>query len=214
MNFVSDEIMDYAEKHSSNEPELLKELRKETWQKILVPRMLSGHLQGRLLSAISKMIQPKSVLEIGTYTGYATLCLAEGLTDKGVIYTIDNNEELVDFQRKYFKKSRFNEQIIQFTGEAIEVIPNIDTQFDLVFIDADKKNYSRYFELIIEKLNKGGIILSDNVLWSGKVLQAPSEKDIDTQSLIDYNNLVKNDIRLETVLLPFRDGLSISRKLQ
>jgi predicted O-methyltransferase YrrM len=213
MDLIPEEILDYAKNHTSREPELLKELRTETWQKVLVPRMLSGHLQGRLLAMISKILQPQSILEIGTYTGYATLCLAEGLKDKGVIHTIDHNEELVDFQKKYFQKSKYSNQIIQYTGEALDIIPKLKTNFDLVFIDADKKNYSQYYDQVIDKLNKGGIILSDNVLWSGKVLDKPNNNDIDTQAIISFNKKISSDIRTETILLPFRDGISLTRKL-
>jgi len=212
MNLIPQNIIDYAENHSNDEPKLLKELRRETWQKILAPRMLSGHLQGRLLAMISKMVQPKKILEIGTYTGYATLCLAEGLNSQGEIHTIDYNEELVDFQQKYFQKSNFSKQIVQHTGKAMDIIPTLKDSFDMVFIDADKINYVSYFNLVIDKLNKGAIILSDNVLWSGKVIEKVKNTDLDTQSLIAFNKLLKNDKRIETVLLPFRDGLSISRK--
>lgn len=174
--------------------------------------MLSGPYQGRVLSMISKLLNPKSILELGTFTGYSTLCLAEGLHQDGEIHTIDVNEELVDFQRKYFDKSGFGKQIIQHTGNAIEVIPQINKMFDMAFIDADKPNYSNYFHLIIDKINPGGIILSDNVLWHGKVVQPIGEKDVSTKAVINYNTLLKNDKRIETVLLPIRDGLTISRK--
>lgn len=211
MNFLPDLIDDYAVKHSQNEPELLKELNRETWQKVLNPRMLSGAFQGRVLSMISKLIKPKSILEIGTYTGYSALCLAEGLSEDGVLHTIDKNEELEELQFKYFQKSGFQNQIKQYIGNAIEIIPSINSTFDLVFIDADKSNYLNYFELIIGKMNKGGVILSDNVLWSGKVVEALNPKDIDTKILLEYNKLLKEDTRLETVLLPIRDGLTITR---
>ncbi|HIP47663.1 MAG TPA: O-methyltransferase [Lutibacter sp.] len=213
MSFISEEIMDYAEMHTNDEPKLLQELRKETWQKVIAPRMLSGHFQGRLLAMISKMIQPKKILEIGTFTGYATLCLAEGLTDNGTIFTIDINEELEEIQQKYFKKSGYAQQIVLLTGNALELIPRLTEGFDLVFIDADKENYSQYFELIIDKMNKGGIVLSDNVLWSGKVLNNAVKNDKDTQSLILYNQLLKDESKVETILLPIRDGISITRKL-
>ncbi|RBW59817.1 methyltransferase [Tenacibaculum sp. E3R01] len=211
MNFLPDLIDDYAVKHSQNEPELLKELNRETWQKVLNPRMLSGAFQGRVLSMISKLIKPKSILEIGTYTGYSALCLAEGLSEDGVLHTIDKNEELEELQFKYFQKSGFQNQIKQYIGNAIEIIPSINSTFDLVFIDADKSNYLNYFELIIGKMNKGGVILSDNVLWSGKVVEPLNPKDIDTKILLEYNKLLKEDTRLETVLLPIRDGLTITR---
>jgi predicted O-methyltransferase YrrM len=213
MHFISQELEEYIEKHSQNEPELLAQLNKETYQKILLPRMLSGHFQGRVLSMLSKLIRPLTVLEIGTYTGYASLCLCEGLQENGQLHTIDIKEELVDFQRKYFDKSPWGNQIFQHLGEAISIIPNLDLKFDLVFIDADKENYLNYFEMIVPKMNKGGIILSDNVLWSGKVLEPLQKNDSSTEILIRYNELLKNDPRVETVLLPIRDGLTVSRVL-
>ena len=213
MHFISQELEEYIEKHSQNEPELLAQLNKETYQKILLPRMLSGHFQGRVLSMLSKLIRPTNVLEIGTYTGYASLCLCEGLQENGQLHTIDIKEELVDFQRKYFDKSPWGNQIFQHLGEAISIIPNLDLKFDLVFIDADKENYINYFEMIVPKMNKGGIILSDNVLWSGKVLEQLQKNDSSTEILIRYNELLKNDPRVETVLLPIRDGLTVSRVL-
>ena len=213
MHFISQELEEYIEKHSQNEPELLAQLNKETYQKILLPRMLSGHFQGRVLSMLSKLIRPTNVLEIGTYTGYASLCLCEGLQENGQLHTIDIKEELVDFQRKYFDKSPWGNQIFQHLGEAISIIPNLDLKFDLVFIDADKENYLNYFEMIVPKMNKGGIILSDNVLWSGKVLEPLQKNDSSTEILIRYNELLKNDPRVETVLLPIRDGLTVSRVL-
>ncbi|WP_299673157.1 O-methyltransferase [uncultured Tenacibaculum sp.] len=211
MHFLPQKIDDYVVEHSEKEPQLLQELSKETWQKILNPRMLSGAFQGRVLSMISKLINPKKILEIGTYTGYSALCLAEGLAEDGVLYTVDKNEELEELQYKYFQKSEFKDQIKQYVGNAIEIIPSIDEKFDLVFIDADKSNYPNYFELIIDKMNKGGIILSDNVLWSGKVVEELNPKDIDTKMLLEYNKLLATDTRVETVLLPIRDGLTISR---
>ena len=212
MDFIPSELQAYADSHTELEPELLQQLTKETWQKVLQPRMLSGHFQGRLLSLISKLIQPTSILEIGTYTGYSALCLAEGLSKKGRIHTIDRNEELCDLQRKYFDISGFGPQIIQHTGDAKSIIPKIDIQFDLIFIDADKKSYPTYFELIIDKLKPGGLLLSDNVLWSGKVIQTLNPKDEDTKALLTYNRTLRDDPRIETVLLPIRDGLTLSRK--
>lgn len=212
MYFISDPLDDYIENHSENEPELLQQLSRETHQKILQPRMLSGHYQGRVLSMISKLAQPKHILEIGTYTGYSALCLAEGLQKDGELHTIDINEELVDFQRRYFDKSKYGNQIHQHLGNAMEIIPKLKSNFDMVFIDADKENYSAYFHLIIDKLNPGGLILSDNVLWSGKVLDPDKNHDKSTKALIAYNQLLKNDDRVETVLLPIRDGLTLSRK--
>ena len=213
MHFISTELEDYIEKHSENEPELLAALNKETYQKILLPRMLSGHFQGRVLSMLSKLTQPVNILEIGTFTGYAALCLCEGMNENGQLHTIDIKEELVDFQRKYFDKSPWGSQIVQHLGEAISIIPTLDIKFDLVFIDADKENYINYFELIVPKMNKGGVILSDNVLWSGKVLEPLQKNDSSTKVLLKYNDLLKNDPRVESVLLPIRDGLTVSRIL-
>ncbi len=211
MHFIPQALDQYVIAHTQPEPELLQELNSETWQKVLVPRMLSGHFQGRVLSMISKLVNPKNILEIGTYTGYSALCLAEGMQSRGELHTIDHNEELVDFQKKYFDKSQWKNQIFQHLGEAMEIIPTLDKTFDLVFIDADKKNYPNYLKLILPKLKTGSVILSDNVLWSGKVLQKPDDTDEDTQALVEYNALLNNHPQLETVLLPIRDGLSISR---
>lgn len=211
MHFLPEKIDNYVVEHSEKEPQLLQELSRETWQKVLNPRMLSGAFQGRVLAMISKLINPNKILEIGTYTGYSALCLAEGLAENGMLYTIDKNEELEELQYKYFQKSEFRDQIKQYVGNAIEIIPTINEKFDLVFIDADKSNYPNYFELIIEKMNKGGVILSDNVLWSGKVVEELNPKDIDTKMLLEYNKLLVTDTRVETVLLPIRDGLTITR---
>lgn len=211
MNFLPEKIDNYVVAHSQQEPKTLQELSKETWQKVLNPRMLSGAFQGRVLSMISKLIQPKKILEIGTYTGYSAICLAEGLSKEGKLITIDKNEELEDLQNKYFEKSGFRNQIEQLSGNALDIIPNLDDKFDLVFIDADKSNYPNYFELIIKKMRSGGIILSDNVLWSGKVVEELDTKDQDTKALLVYNKLLNEDERIETVLLPIRDGLTISR---
>ena len=213
MHFISEELEDYIEKHSQAEPPLLAQLNKETYQKVLLPRMLSGHFQGRVLSMLSNLIRPKTILEIGTYTGYATLCLCEGMQKDGQLHTIDIKEELVDFQRKYFDKSEWGTQIVQHLGEGTTIIPTLDVKFDLVFIDADKENYLNYYELIVPKMNRGGIILSDNVLWSGKVLEPLEPNDLSTKILIEYNELLRNDPRVETVLLPIRDGLTVSRVL-
>lgn len=211
MHFISEELEDYAAFHSENEPELLAALNRETHQKILQPRMLSGHFQGRVLSMISKLVNPQHILEIGTYTGYATLCLAEGLQQNGTLDTMDNNEELYDFQRKYFDLSPWKDKITQHLGNALEMIPSLNKKFDLVFIDADKENYINYFNMIVPMMNKGGIILSDNVLWSGKVLEPVKANDKSTKILLEYNQLLKEDTRVETVLLPIRDGLTVSR---
>jgi len=213
MHYISQELEDYIEQHSEKEPTHLAALNKETYQKILLPRMLSGHFQGRVLSMLSKLIRPVNILEIGTYTGYSALCLCEGMQESGELHTIDIKEELVNFQRKHFDKSPWGKQIVQHLGNAIEIIPTLNLKFDLVFIDADKENYLNYFELIVPKMNKGGIILSDNVLWSGKVLEPLQPNDLSTKVIMEYNQLLKNDPRVETVLLPIRDGLTVSRVL-
>lgn len=211
MHFLPEPIDEYVVAHSAQEPTYLNNLTRETYQKVLQPRMLSGPYQGRVLSMISKLINPKTILEIGTFTGYSALCLAEGLDKKGALHTIDIKEELVDFQRKHFDNSPYAQQIQQHLGQALDIIPTLETTFDLVFIDADKRNYINYFNVIIDKMNTGGIILSDNVLWSGKVVEPLQEKDVDTKTLLEYNKLLNEDTRLETVLLPIRDGLTISR---
>lgn len=211
MEFISEELDNYVAAHTQPEPELLQKLNRETWSKVLQPRMLSGHYQGRVLSMISKIVNPKTILEIGTYTGYSALCMMEGIQKNGILHTIDHNEELFSLQRKYFDLSGFGKQMIQHIGEALEIIPTLDKTFDLVFIDADKENYSNYFELVVPKMKSGGIILSDNVLWSGKVLEKPKKDDVDTPALIAYNKLVNSDLRVESVLLPIRDGLTITR---
>ena len=213
MHFISEELETYIADHSQIEPELLAALNRETHQKILQPRMLSGHFQGRVLSMLSKLIRPVHILEIGTYTGYAALCLCEGMQKNGSLDTIDINEELESIQRKYFYLSEWKTQINQHIGDAIQIIPTLDKKYDLVFIDADKENYLHYFELIVPMMNAGGIILSDNVLWSGKVLEKPDPRDLSTNILLEYNKKVNEDPRVETVLLPIRDGLTVSRVL-
>lgn len=212
MHFLPQEIDDYVVQHSAREPELLQKLNRETNQKVLQPRMLSGHYQGRLLSMISKLVNPKNILEIGTYTGYSALCLAEGMKPDGILHTIDVNEELFDLQKKYFDASPYGSQLKQHLGEATEIIPGLKEKFDLVFIDADKPNYPAYFDLIMDKLKPGGVIISDNVLWSGKVVKPVKEDDESTKALLEYNRLLAEDERLETVMLPVRDGLTISRR--
>lgn len=211
MNFIPDALDEYAVNHTQAEPELLSRLSRETHQKVLQPRMLSGHYQGRLLSVLSKIIKPKTILEVGTYTGYSALCLAEGLQQDGELHTIDINEELVDLQKKYFELSEFKDQIQAHLGNALTIIPQLNLKFDLVFIDADKPNYPEYFDLIINKINSGGILLTDNVLWSGKVIEEIKEDDESTKALVTYNKMIAEDARLETILLPIRDGLSITR---
>lgn len=211
MHFLSEELENYAAQHTEDEPLLLQQLNKRTHLNVLQPRMISGHFQGRFLSLLSKMVQPRTILEIGTYTGYATLCLAEGLHPEGVLHTIDIKEELTDLQREFFDRSGYGSQIVQHLGKAADIIPSLNTTFDLVFIDADKQNYAHYFDLVIEKMNRGGIILSDNVLWSGKVVEEVKHNDKHTQALMAYNQKIKDDPRVETVLLPIRDGITLSR---
>ena len=210
MDFISEKLAEYLSQNSDKEPEILSKLNKETHQKILQPRMLSGHIQGRFLSLISKIKSPLHILEIGTYTGYGTLCLAEGLATNGKIFTIDRNEELINIQNKYFEESGNRDKIVQLTGSAIDILMNLDENFDLIFIDADKENYIKYFEIVSKKLNPNGIIISDNVLWSGKVVEE-SYNDEETDTLIKFNKLLSKDERFETIILPLRDGLSISR---
>jgi predicted O-methyltransferase YrrM len=211
MDFISEKLTEYISKNSNIEPEILARLNQETHQKILKPRMLSGHIQGRFLSMLSKMKSPSTILEIGTYTGYGTLCLLEGLKENGKIFTIDRNEELLKIQNKYFEESGKRDKIIQLTGNAKEILNDLNETYDLVFIDADKENYIEYFKQVSERLNKNGIIISDNVLWSGKVLDSSLEKDEETIALVNFNKILNEDKRFETVILPLRDGLSISR---
>ena len=208
-----DKINNYAKDHSCSETKLLSELRRETELKCINPIMLSGEYQGRLLSLISKIKQPKKILEIGTFTGYSTLCLAEGLETSGKIYTIDKNEELIKIQNKYFSKSKYHKNIIQYTGDALEVIPKINPKFDLIFLDADKENYNKYLEIIIPKLNKKGILISDNVLWHGKVLSDKKNQDKVTKRIDTFNKDLVENKNFQTFMLPIRDGLSISIKL-
>ena len=210
MEFIDTALQNYAEQSSSHESELLKKINRETHLHVLKPRMLSGHLQGRFLSMISKMIKPTTILEIGTYTGYATLCLAEGLQPSGKLITIDVNEELEKRVRGYFAEANI-EGIEYRIGNALEIIPTINYQFDLVFIDADKENNGTYFDLIIDKVATGGFILADNVLWSGKVLDAKPDKD--TRAILEFNKKINKDTRVENVLLPIRDGITVVRKL-
>lgn len=212
MDFTDQKINNYAEAHSQPETKLLARLSRETYTKILAPRMLSGHLQGRVLSMLSKITQPKSILEVGTYTGYSAICLAEGLLPEGKLYTIDINEELEDMARSYFEEAGITHQVDYRIGNALDILPDLDTTFDLVFIDADKINYSNYFDLIVNKVNKNGLIIADNVLWSGKVLMESSKFDKDTLAIDNFNKKVHQDERVENVLLPLRDGLMLLRK--
>ncbi len=212
-DFVDKKILEYVQNKTSDESKILNDLSRETHLKVLNPRMLSGHYQGRLLSLISKLIKPKSILEIGTYTGYSTLCLLEGLEKKGFIHTIDHNEELLNIQNKFFKRAKVSNRIKQYTGDAKEIIKNLKVKFDLIFIDADKENYPLYYDLVFDKLKSGGIIIADNILWSGKILEKVEKDDYATQSIIKFNNKIKNDERVEKIILPIRDGLSLIRKI-
>ncbi len=211
MHFLSPVLENYIAHNSEEEPDVLKELTHETHLKVIQPRMLTGHFQGRVLSLLSKITNPKYILEIGTYTGYSAICLAEGLQKEGILHTIDVNAELHPIQRKYFDKSGFGPQVIQHTGNALELIPQMNIVFDLVFIDAEKKEYTNYLEVVLPKTKSGSIILSDNVLWSGKVLEPVNPKDKATKVLLEYNKKLKEHPKLETVLLPIRDGLTLSR---
>ncbi|TLU99061.1 O-methyltransferase [Dyadobacter luticola] len=214
MKFLAEEIEDYSELHTEDESGLLKSLNRETHANVLNPRMLSGHLQGRFLSMISRMIRPEYILEIGTYTGYSAICLCEGLQPGGKLITIDINEELETLTRKYFGESPFEPQIDYRIGNALDIVPTLSEVFDLVFIDADKINYSAYFDLCLDKVRPGGFLIADNVLWSGKVITQPDTKiDKDTQALLDFNKMVHEDPRVSNLLLPIRDGLMILQKL-
>lgn len=213
MEFLDEKIDQYVGDHSSEENEVLAELNRETYAKVLIPRMLSGHLQGRVLSMLSNMIQPKRILEIGTYTGYSAICLAEGLTTDGLVHTIDVNEELQSMIEKYLAKAGLKEKVNLHIGNALEIIPKLDEDWDLVFIDADKENYMNYYKMLVPKLKKGAYIIADNVLWSGKVLEDYTELDEETKALVDYSKMIQEDERVENVLFPIRDGLMIARKL-
>jgi len=207
-------LLAYCEEHSSPEDELLKEISRETHAKVLMPRMLSGHLQGRLLEFISKILRPSSVLEIGTYTGYSAICMARGLAPGGKLVTLDINEELESMVREFFHKSGLSDRIDYRIGNALDLIPRLEGNFDLVFIDADKANYITYYQMIVERVNPGGIVLADNALWSGKVLVKEGDKiQKDTQAILDFNKTVQHDPRVENILLPIRDGIMMARKL-
>jgi predicted O-methyltransferase YrrM len=211
MEFIDQDLSEYADEHTSPETPLLRKINRDTHAKVLKPRMLSGHLQGRLLSMISHMIKPSGILEIGTYTGYSAICLCEGLRPGGKLVTLEKNEELESILKAYFKEAGLANTIDLRIGNALKIIPTLDQKFDLVFIDADKENYSNYYDLVIDKVPAGGFILADNVLWSGKVLDAKPDKD--TQAILDFNRKVHNDPRVGNVLLPVRDGIMILRKL-
>ena len=211
MKFLPEKIENYSAENTSRESDLLSELNRETWAKVMTPRMLSGHLQGRILSMISNMLKPKTIIEIGTYTGYSALCLAEGLTENGILHTIDINEEYTSYAHKYFQRSDYTDKITQHIGNAVDIIPSITEKVQLVFIDADKENYSNYYNLIFDKLEIDGYIIADNVLWSGKVVE--DKMDIETKALDEYNKMIQNDNRVENILLPVRDGLMICKKI-
>lgn len=212
MDFIDEKIAAYAEAHTSGESSALSDLNRETYAKVLSPRMLSGHLQGRFLSMICHMIQPRQVLEIGTFTGYSAISLSEGLTESGIIHTIDINDELEEIVKKYITASGTVAKIKTYTGDALKIIPTINETFDLVFIDADKINYSNYYDLVFNKLRPGGFIIADNVLWSGKVLDDRKQMDDDTLAIDDFNRKIMNDDRVENLILPVRDGLMLIRK--
>ena len=213
MNFIDEKLLNYCINHSSKEPEILKELNRQTHIRTLNPRMICGKHQGRFLSIISKIIRPKKILEIGTFTGYSTLCLAEGLEKEGRIDTIDNNYELKKIQNYFFNLSKLENQINQFTCDAIEILPKLKDKYDLIFLDADKKNYLNYLNLIVPLLSKKGVLISDNVLWSGKVISVNNNNDLETEVLKKFNKKLSNHKNLETVLLPVRDGISLSMKI-
>ena len=213
MDFSNKEIYNYIDNHSSEESDILYELRRETELKCLNPIMLSGKIQGNFLAIISKLIKPFNVLEIGTYTGYSTLCIAKGLNPAGMIHTIDKNEELLQIQNKYFEKSGLRNQIKQYTGDALAIIPKLKFDFDMVFLDADKENYVKYLELISPILKPGGVLLTDNVLWHGKILESPENQDRVTRLIDNFNKKILEDISLKTVMLPIRDGISLTLKL-
>jgi caffeoyl-CoA O-methyltransferase len=212
MELLPTEIEEYTLVHTTKEPQLLAELNRETWANVMIPRMLSGHLQGRILSMFSKLISPENILEIGTYTGYSALCLAEGLKIEGTLHTLDINQECTAVANRYFNKSDYRKNIQQHIGKALDIIPTLNCRFQLVFIDADKENYENYFNAIIDKMDIGGLIIADNVLWSGKVTK--TQKDEETTALDNYNKKTVASDRVETVLFPIRDGLMISRKVK
>jgi caffeoyl-CoA O-methyltransferase len=211
MEFLPEEIDRYVTDHTQPENELLTSLNRETWSKMIQPRMLSGHLQGRVLSQLSHMIKPQRILEIGTFTGYSALCLAEGLAESGKIITLDVNEEFEVMARKYFDQSPLGSKIDMRIGNALDIIPKLEEEFDMVFIDADKENYGNYYDLVFDKVKTGGYVIADNVLWSGKVVE--DINDPETEAIDQYNKKVRSDNRVETTLFPIRDGLMISRKL-
>ena len=214
MDFLNTNIAEYAEQHTEAEPQLLYQLNRKTNIEVINPRMIAGHFQGRLLSMLIHMIKPKTILEVGTYTGYSAICFAEGLAENGEIHTIDNNEELEPIQMAFFEKAGILDKVKRYVGDALEIIPEINHEFDVVFLDDDKANYCNYFEMVLPKLKTGGYLLADNVLWSGKILEEnPKKEDIDTIGLKRFNKMVQDDPRVQNILLPIRDGLMVCRKL-
>ena len=210
---INKEIWDYILEHTSPGDSLLAELDRETHIKMLYPRMISGHYQGKLLELISKMIQPEHILEIGTFTGYSAICLAKGLKPGGKLHTVEINDEVTDFARKFFKKAGLEQNIELHIGDALEILPDLNLQFDLIFMDADKSYYPEYFNLVIDKLRAGGVLLTDNVLWDGKVVNKATGKDDETNGIIRLNNMIQKDSRFENIILPIRDGIMLARKM-
>jgi caffeoyl-CoA O-methyltransferase len=213
MDFLPEPIERYVDSHTREESDILKKLNRETYAKVMMPQMLSGHVQGRFLKMLSCMINPVQVLEVGTFTGYSSLCLVGGLKEGGMIHTIDINEELHPMVMRYIKEAGMEDKIKTYIGNALDIIPTLNYTFDLVFIDADKTNYSKYYELAIDKVRPGGFIVADNVLWSGKVADGKFKSDEETKAIMEYNDMVMHDSRVENVLVPIRDGLMIARKL-
>ena len=211
MDFIPKQLADYAEQHTSNETAVLHGLYRETHIKTIMPQMIAGHLQGAFLSMISFMVQPKQILEVGTFTGYSAICLCSGLQENGMLHTIDINEELQSMQKHYFEQAGVSEKITSYIGNALDIIPQIEGTFDLVFLDADKINYANYYDMVFEKVRQGGYIMADNVLWSGKILD--DKKDVDTAALDAYNKKIQSDDRVQNILLPIRDGIMIARKM-
>lgn len=214
MEFIDPSLLDYCEKHTSSEDALLQKITRETRAKVLMPRMISGHLQGKMLELFTKMLNPKVILEIGTYTGYSGICMARGLSKKGRLITLDINDELEVMVRGFFEESGLASQIDYRLGNALDIIPQIPGPIDMVFIDADKFNYAKYFDLVIDKVSSGGIIMADNVLWSGKILVEEGQKiDKDTKAILEFNAKIQEDPRVENILLPIRDGVMMARKI-
>jgi len=213
MNFLDEKLDNYVVEHTENEPQHLEELNRKTWIEILNPRMIAGHFQGRVLSMLSHMIQPKHILEIGTFTGYSAICWGEGLAKNGEIHTIDINEELETLAQSYVNTAGMEEQVKFHIGNAIDIIPTLNNNWDIVFLDADKANYSNYYNLVFDRVRKGGYIIADNVLWNGKVINPKAWEEIDTAAILEFNTMVQNDVRVQNVLFPIRDGLMVIRKL-